>query len=99
MEPLSEPVNYGYQETIWRRAPLEANRIGFSRAGTPTARPEPKLCRGDRDEVAQRAEPGERLPLELADPLAGQVELVSDRLERPGLALEAEGQLEEPPLA
>jgi hypothetical protein len=54
-------------------------------------------CR-DRDEVAQRAEPGERLTLELADPLPRQVELVPDRLERPRLALEAEAQLEDPPL-
>src|SRR4029450_10983609 len=55
--------------------------------------------RGDRDEVAQGAEPGERLTLELADPLARQVELVPDRLERPGLALEAEAQVEDTPLA
>src|SRR5256885_4076683 len=53
----------------------------------------------DRDEVAQRAEPGERLTLELADPLPRQVELVPDRLERPRLTLEAEAQLENPPLA
>src|SRR5256885_8991658 len=53
----------------------------------------------DRDEVAQRAEPGERLTLELADPLPRQVELVPDRLECPRLTLEAEAQLENPPLA
>src|ERR671928_218751 len=54
--------------------------------------------RGDRDEVAQRAEPGERLALELADALPRQVELVPDRLERPRLALEAEPKLEDAPL-
>src|SRR5919206_5393901 len=54
--------------------------------------------RGDRDEVAQCAEPGERLALELADALPRQVELVPDRLERPRLALEAEPELEDAPL-
>src|SRR5438445_2239417 len=54
--------------------------------------------RRDGDEIAQRAEAGERLSLELTDALAGQVELVADRLERPRLALEAEAQLEDPPL-
>src|SRR5207247_4430392 len=39
-----------------------------------------------------------RLALELPDALARQVELVADRLERPRLALEAEPQLENPPL-
>ena len=53
---------------------------------------------GDADQVAQRAEAGECLPLELADALARQVELVADRLERPRLTLEAEPQLEDPPL-
>src|SRR5581483_452102 len=38
------------------------------------------------------------LALQLADALARQVELVSDRLERPRLAFEAEPQLEDPPL-
>ena len=37
--------------------------------------------------------------LELPNPLAGQVELVADRLERPRLAIEAEPQLEDAPLA
>src|SRR5581483_3513280 len=50
-------------------------------------------------EVAQRGEPSESLALELADALARQVELVADRLQRPRLALEAEPQLEDPPLA
>src|SRR5687768_11376549 len=53
---------------------------------------------GDRDQVAQRTEPSKRLALELPDAFPRQVELVSDRLERPGLALEAETQLEDPPL-
>src|SRR5207244_976580 len=48
-------------------------------------------------ELAQRGEPRQRLALELPDALAGQVELVADRLERPGLALEAEAQLEDAP--
>ena len=50
-------------------------------------------------QLAQRGEPRERLALELADALARQIELVADRLERPRLALEAEAQLEDPPLA
>ena len=58
----------------------------------------PALCREAR-EVPQRREPRERLALELADALARQVELVPDRLERPGLALEAEAELQDPPLA
>src|SRR5581483_4965480 len=33
-----------------------------------------------------------------ADALAREIELVADRLERPGLALEAEAQLQDPPL-
>src|SRR5207244_3237225 len=49
-------------------------------------------------ELAQRGEPRQRLALELTDALSGQIELVADRLERPGLALEAEPQLEDPPL-
>src|SRR6059058_3217610 len=53
----------------------------------------------DGDEVAQGAEPGERLALELADALARQVELVPDRLERPRLALESEAELEDAALA
>ena len=39
-----------------------------------------------------------RLALELANPFAGEIQLVTDRLERPRLALEAEAQLEDPPL-
>ena len=49
-------------------------------------------------ELTQRREPLERLALELADALARQVELAADRLERPRLALEAEPQLEDPPV-
>src|SRR5947208_12204798 len=55
--------------------------------------------RRERDQVPQRRQAGECLRLELPDALARQVELVADRLERPGLALEAEPQLEDPPLA
>src|SRR5580765_1218127 len=55
--------------------------------------------RGDRLQVAQRSETCQRLALELPNALARQVELVADRLERPGLTLEAEPQLEDAPLA
>src|SRR5947209_7386512 len=50
-------------------------------------------------QLTQGRQPGQCLALELADALARQVELVPDRLERPGLAVEAETQLEDPPLA
>src|SRR5262249_24264744 len=56
------------------------------------------LLGGQAGQLAERGEPRERLALELPDALARQVELVADRLERPGLALEAEAQLEDPPL-
>src|SRR3954453_6737917 len=56
------------------------------------------LLRGERDQVAERGQPRQRLALELADALARQIELVADRLERPGLALEAEAQLQDPAL-
>src|SRR5262245_12974097 len=59
----------------------------------------PDLLGRDRDQIAQRAEPCECLTFELADALAGQIELVADRLERPRLAVEAEPQLEDAPLA
>src|SRR3954447_18949848 len=55
--------------------------------------------RGDVNQISERAEPCESLALELPDALARQVELVADRLERPRLALEAEAQLEDAPLA
>jgi hypothetical protein len=46
------------------------------------------------------AELAQRLRLDLADPLAGHVELLADLLERPRPAvLEAEPELEDPPLA
>src|SRR5262245_56285616 len=63
---------------------------------------EPISCRlrgREGDHVAQRGEPRERMALELPDPLAGQVELVADRLEGPRLAVEPEAELEDPPLA
>src|SRR5438876_1094620 len=50
-------------------------------------------------QLTQRRQPRQRLALELANPLASQIQLVPDRLERPGLALEAEAQLEDAPLA
>jgi hypothetical protein len=49
-------------------------------------------------ELAQSGQPSEGLALELPHPLAGEIELVSDRLERPRLALETEAKLENPPL-
>src|ERR671911_668016 len=58
-----------------------------------------RLVRRDRGQVAQRGEARQRLGLELPDALARQVELVADRLERPGLAFEPEAELEDPPLA
>src|SRR5207249_1772188 len=76
-----------------------AGRAARARGDPPRRRTGAELRSRDRDEVSQRAEAGERLTLELADPLSRQVELVADRLERPGLALEAEAQLEDPPLA
>src|SRR5262245_1897591 len=61
--------------------------------------PRPELDDRDGAELAQRGQAGQRLGLELPDALARQVELVADRLERPRLALEAEAQLEDAPLA
>src|SRR5580765_3726108 len=55
--------------------------------------------RRDGLEIAQRGQPRKRLTLELANPLACQIEFVPDRLERPRLALEAEPQLQDAPLA
>jgi hypothetical protein len=40
-------------------------------------------------QITERLQALERLTLELTHPLASQVELVADRLERPRLALEA----------
>src|SRR6266705_6540863 len=57
----------------------------------------PTHLRREAGQLAQRGQPRQRLALELPDALAGQVELVPDRLERPGLALEAEAQLEDAP--
>src|SRR5262249_36245162 len=62
--------------------------------GPPSRRPG-----RDGDHVAEGREARQRLALQLPHPLAGQVELVTYRLERPRLALEAEAQLEDPPLA
>ena len=59
----------------------------------------PRELRREPGEVAQRLEALQRLALELTDPLAREIELVPDRLERPGLALEPEAELEDPPLA
>src|SRR5688572_25127147 len=56
------------------------------------------LGRCDRGKVANRGQALEGLALELADALARQPELGADRLERPGVALEAEAKLEDAPL-
>src|SRR4051812_24986039 len=55
---------------------------------------------GCPDELVAELElqPVERLGLELADALARQPELLADRLERCGLAAEAEPELDDPPL-
>src|SRR5690349_12497610 len=55
--------------------------------------------RSERNQVTQRGQPRQSLAFELPDALARQVELVADRLERPGLALESEAELEDAPLA
>src|SRR4051795_10216361 len=59
----------------------------------------PVVLRGEAGELAQRGKPRKRLALELPDALARQVELMADRLERPGLTVEAEPQLQDAPLA
>src|SRR5436190_14410670 len=74
--------------------PAAAGNSGRSESAALATR-----LRGERDEIAKRAEPCERLTFELPDALTRQVELVPDRLERPRLALEPEAQLEDPPLA
>ncbi len=65
------------------------------------AAPAARSLRGGRNrgEVANRGQPLESLRLELANALARQSELGPDRLERPRVALEAEAELEDPPLA
>src|SRR5262249_52623348 len=50
-------------------------------------------------QLAQRRKPCQRLAFQLAHAFAREVELVPDRLERPGLALEAEPKLENAALA
>src|SRR6266852_3586403 len=49
-------------------------------------------------QLAKRRQPSQGLAFQLPDALARQVELVPDRLERPGLALETKAKLEDPPL-
>src|SRR5436190_1133159 len=71
-----------------RRRSLRSSRSRSRRSSPPRAASPPGRLSRDADQVAQRAEPGERLALELADTLAREVELVADRLERPRLALE-----------
>src|SRR6476620_1793911 len=57
------------------------------------------LRRSDGLELTQRRESSQRLALQLPHPLAGELELIADRLQRPRLALETEAQLEDAPLA
>src|ERR687891_2865374 len=60
---------------------------------------QPGLLGGcNRGEVAQGCEALECLALELADALAREAQLGADCLQRPGLALEPEAQLEDAPL-
>src|SRR3954452_20220404 len=55
--------------------------------------------RGARELVAElELQAHERLALELPDALTGEAELLADRLERRGLAREAEAELDDPPL-
>src|SRR5215203_7367650 len=74
--------------------PFSFGRIGLRRLRRRELASGREAC-----QLTKRGEPRERLAFELADALARQVELVADRLERPRLALEAEPQLEDPPLA
>src|SRR3954452_25262367 len=81
---------------------------GSARTGatsTPQTRTSPLMAESpsrrsgrDGDHVAEGRETRERLALQLPHSLAGQIELLADRLERPRLALEAEPQLEDPAL-
>ena len=87
-----------------RQARAVARNVGLNTKGglrPPFVEPVPaaRYAADERDHVAQRREPRERLALELAHALARQVELVADRLERPRLAVEPEAELEDPPLA
>src|SRR4051812_31183105 len=88
-----------------RRGTSAAHETGRRRAheqapGSLRSRSLVRGCLGSQaGELAQCCEPRQRLAFELPDALARQVELVADRLERPGLSLEAEAQLEDPTLA
>src|SRR3954471_1365714 len=88
-----------------RRGTSAAHETGRRRAheqapGSPRSRSLVRGCLGSQaGELAQCCEPRQCLAFELPDALARQVELVADRLERPRLALEAEPQLEDAPLA
>src|SRR5207302_2091726 len=61
------------------------------------------VCRvlggGDGLQLAQGRQTRQGLAFQLTDALTRQIELVPDRLERPGLALETEAKLEDSPLA
>src|SRR5207248_5671711 len=71
--------------------PPQMARAGLGRAGQLVVRAELH--------AQLRLEPSHGVALELAYPLAGEAELLADRVERPGLALEAEPQLENSRLA
>ena len=75
-----------------------SRRNGDGGKARPSNRASAAFLRREACEIAQGLEALERLPLELAHPLASQVELVPDGLERPRLAFEAEPELENPPL-
>ena len=77
---------------VRRRGPPD---VGLRQA----ARPARSTSGREACQITQRLETLQRLALELANPLAREIELVADRLERPGLALEPEAKLEDAPLA
>src|SRR5579875_503975 len=67
--------------------------------GSRFSAPRRPSLRGEDELVAQRElQPRQGVALELADTLARQPELLADRLERRRLRVEAEAQLDDPPL-
>src|SRR4051794_31880735 len=81
------------------RSAHQATRTGSALTAPISARLRSPRSGGDGDHVPEGGKACERLALQLPHPLASQVELVADRLERPRFAVEAEAQLEDAPLA
>ena len=105
IEPQSSPNSARAAQTAPQPSPILVDKNGSCPAASVALASQatltPRLPVGltfswlaelgsDGLELAQRGQPRQRLALELPDALAGQVELVADRLERPRLALEAE---------